>query len=287
MALTLFFGGCGKAKEEPMPSRLRIEVPPDRSREVVEKRNSGLVQYLSAKLKMPCELVIAESYEQFVEDLANGRAELGLFGGYTYVLANQRTKLVPLVMRDVDRHFTTMFFTSPGNRGRTLESFRGQRLAFGPQLSTSGHLMARDFLQQKGIAPEQFFEEVRYSKGHDDTARMVREGEVGLGAANAITIKRMITSGELQESEIIPLFETPPYADYVWAMRESTPASLRTAVRAAFLSLTKLDETEARVLADQDAGIFLPVMKEDFRKTEEAVRKLRANGSTPKGTPRP
>jgi len=270
-----------------MPSRLRIEVLPDLSRDALEKRYLSLVQYLSAKLNMPCELVIPQSYEQFVEDIANGRAELGLFGGYTFMVASERTKLVPLVMRDIDRHFTTVFLASARHRDQTLESFQGQRLAFGPRLSTSGHLMARDFLQQKGIVPEQFFKEVRYSNGHDDTARLVRDGEVDLGAANGVTIKRMFASGELKESEAVRVFESPPYADYVWAMRESTPAALRAAVRAAFLSLTQMDEADARVLADQDAEVFLPVTKEEFRKVEEAVRKLRGGDQSARGTPRP
>ena len=259
-----------------MPSRLRIMVLPDRSREVLEDRYRSVVEYLSGKLRIPCELVIPASYDQFVEEFAAGRAELGFFGGYTYVVTGQRMELAPLVVRDLDRHFTTVFLTTPKNRGRSLNDFRGQRLAFGPRLSTSGHLMARDFLERRGIVAEEFFQEVRYSKGHDDTAHLVRDGEVDLGAANAVTVKRMLARGELDPAAIVVLLETTPYPDYLWAMPASLPAGLRSAVRSAFLSLSQLDEGDARVLADQDAQVFLPVLSDDLRKIEELVRKLQA-----------
>jgi len=63
--MLLVLPGCGPSAEEAAkPATLKLLVMPDRPRGQIESTYAPLVQHLSRKLALPCELVIPASYEQ-------------------------------------------------------------------------------------------------------------------------------------------------------------------------------------------------------------------------------
>jgi len=103
-----------------------------------------------------------------------------------------------------------------------------------------------------------------------------RDGEVDLGAANSVLIEQMFERGDLRSDEVAIVWETPPYADYVWAVPAGTPPDFRRRLREAFLALSRSDPADAAVLHAQGTGAYLPAAPEDFRELEEVVRAWRA-----------
>src|SRR5215510_3546166 len=256
-------GFLSTAREVQITS-LRVAVLPDTAPEELQQRHASLIRYLSDTLDMPVELVIPPNYDEMLVDFANGKTDLAFFGGYTFVLAHQCCNALPLVMRDVDRNFTTVFLASASDRRNSLQDFKGARFTFGASLSTSGHLMPRYFLEQQGIIPEQFFGEVQYSGGHDKTAFLVQDQVVDLGAANSVIISQMAQRGQISPETLKIIWETPTYADYVWTVPVTLPASLVNQIRDAFLELSKIDPTQSAVLEDQGARGYLPATLSDF-----------------------
>ena len=131
-------------------------------------------------------------------------------------------------MRDADLAFSPSFIAQTGAPGDAIEAFRGRRFAFGPKLSTSGHLMPRHFLAQQNIVPETFFSAVRYSDNHDATAARARNGVVDLGVVNSLALTQMYRSELLRREAVRVVWETPTYPDYVWVAQpdlEPTRAS--------------------------------------------------------------
>ena len=258
---------------------LRVAVLPDTRPEELQQRHARLIRYLSDTLQMPVELVIPANYDQMLADFANGKIDLASFGGYTFVLAHQCCNALPLVMRDVDRNFTTVFLASASDSRNSLQDFKGARFTFGAPLSTSGHLMARYFLEQKGIIPEDFFGEVQYSGGHDKTAFLVQDQVVDLGAANSVIIGQMVQRGEIGPNTLKIIWETPTYTDYVWVVRATLPASLVNQIRDAFLELSKIDAAQSVILEDQGAGGYLPAALSDFEVIINVVERQQRTGT--------
>ncbi len=257
--------GCGaRSPGTLVPDRLRLAVVPDQSTEQLRIKYQPLLDHLEAHLNLPCQLVVPENYDALVDAFAGGEVDLARFGGITFARAVERSNAVPLVMRDVDLYFTSYFFAHPAHPGRDLADFAGVAFSFGARSSTSGHVMPRHFLDQQGLNPEQTFAEVRYSATHDETAFRVRDGVVALGAANALIVRRMLADGRLQPDDIRIVWETPPYADYVWAAQPSLNPDLRRRVRDAFLHLSGDHPTHAALLDAVGAGGYLPATVDDF-----------------------
>lgn len=243
---------------------LRIGVLPDQDPEALKKRFKPVLDYLSEKLQLTCELIVPESYPDLLELFHEQKVDLAYFGGYSYVKARQRDGAIPLVMRRIDTRFTSLFIVQASNPAQTLESLENKSIAFGSSLSTSGHLMPRHFLRQKNITPESFFSSVQYSGAHDKTAYWVRDGEVDVGVANATTIRSMLENGLIKPNEIRVLWETPPYADYVWAIRPQFAESFNKDIRDAFLQLSATNADHSKILKNLNAIGYLPADPGDF-----------------------
>ncbi len=274
---SLVLSACSSAKIESAEtlSILRIGIVPDESQELLLSRYTPLAEYLSAELGVPYELIIPTDYGELLTLFHKGEVDLVYFGGFTFVQAYMLDNAIPLVTRDVDNRFTSYFLVRGDSSAEDLSDFEGTRFSFGSQLSTSGHLMPRYFLDERGMVPEDFFETITYSGKHDLTAFLVRDGEVDLGVANAPVIRKMIRDGRLHENELRILWETPPYQDYVWALRPVFDEATRINVQDAFLKLSRANEPHGRILDSIDAGSFLPASVDDFVQLQEIIENLR------------
>lgn len=256
-----------------LPTTLRIGVLPDESPERLRQRYEPLLDHISEQLQISCELVIPSSYDELLSLFTDQSVDLAYFGGFTYVKARQKTGAVPLVMRRIDTRFTSYFLVTGDSTVESLQDLRGKRISFGSRLSTSGHLMPRFFLGQQNIDPESYFNEIFYSGAHDKTAYRVRDGQVDVGAANAATVRSMLEDGRLDKGDIRILWETPPYADYVWAMRPVFETSARERLRDAFLLLTPEIDRHAAILAGVNAQGFVPADPDFFSDLEQIAAK--------------
>ncbi len=263
-----------KDDDEGAFSSLRIGILPDEDRETLINRYTPLFEYLSRETGTPYKLSVPESYGELLELFHEKKIDLAWFGGFTFVKANIIDNAIPLVMRDVDTRFTSYFLVKGDHPAENISDLKGKRFSFGSSMSTSGHLMPRYFLKEMDIIPEVFFSEIRYSGKHDLTAYWVRDGMVDLGVANHAVVNRLYEDGRLSRKEVRILWETPPYPDYVWALRPLKNKTFEIKLRDAFLSLSKTNREHVEILKGVDAGSFLPARIKDFSKLKEIINEL-------------
>jgi phosphonate transport system substrate-binding protein len=249
---------------------IRVGVLPGEGAEALQQRYVPLLSYLERETGLTYSLVIPASYGDLLRQFEDGKIDLANFGGLTFVAARKRAPTRPLVMRDLDTHFTSYFVASAGGpfcacKNLDCSELAGSVLSFGSRLSTSGHLMPRHFLAtEKHLVPENVFSEVRYSGAHDQTLFDVRDGIADIGAVGGAVFRAMLRDGRLDAAELCMLWETPPYPDYVWAINDELDEALRIAISDAFLMLEKGDPTHAPILAAMRTDGFLPAGNAEF-----------------------
>lgn len=277
--LALLLVSCtSRDGEEPLRV-LRIGILPDESEEELYRRYTPLLDYLEQETGLSIKLNVPDSYKALLELFAAKTVDLAYFGGFTFVKANMEHAAVPLVMRDVDTRFTSVFIVNGKSRVRELQDTGIERFSFGSRLSTSGHLMPRHFMaSEKGIIPEEHYSSVRYSGRHDLTAFWVRDGEVDLGVANARIVRNMLDDGRLNKDAIRIIWETPTYPDYVWAIQATISQGDREKIRQAFLRLSVDNTSHAPILENLDTGGFFPASEQDFLDLKTIVVTMEAGG---------
>lgn len=250
--------------EKDLPDILSIGILPDESKTELLKNYTPLFNYLSEVLGVSYEVVFPSDYADLLHKFERGDVDLAYFGGLTFTQANQRYGALPLVMRDIDVYFTSYFITRQALAKNELIDFKNSTFSFGSKLSTSGHLMPRFYLQEKGIKSEEYFKSIQYSGSHDETAFAVQNKSADLGVLNSKILDKMIMDGRLKNEEIHIVWETPPYPDYVWAVQGDLSRPARDKIINAFLALSPANKVHAEILSGVDAGGFLPASVADF-----------------------
>ena len=255
-------------------SVFRVTAIPDESPTELVRKFEPLRKYLSAKLAMPVEFVATTDYAATVEALIGRKVDLAWLGGFTFVQANRRSKgmITPLVQRDEDQRFRSVFVTATGSGIRSLQDLKGKTFSFGAPSSTSGHLMPRSALLQAGIDPDRDLRRVAFSGAHDATALAVAGGRVDAGALNASVWEKLVADGKVEAGTLRVFYTTPPYFDYNWSVRSDMDPAVMRKLRDAFLALTPDTPEGKEILGLQRASKFVATKVDNYAAIEAAAR---------------
>lgn len=251
----------------------KITAIPDESPTELARKAAPLVKYLEQKLGMKVEYTPVSDYAAAVEALANKQVDMAWFGGFTFVQANVRSggKAVPLVQREEDEKFKSVFITSEPSIN-SLADLKGKTLSFGSASSTSGHLMPRSFMLDAKIDPDKDLKRVAFSGAHDATIAAVSAGKVDAGALNISVWDKFVADKKVDTSKVRVFYTTPAYFDYNWTVHADMPAALKDKVSRAFLDLSPATAEGKELLALQRATRFIPTKAENYKGIEAAGR---------------
>lgn len=251
----------------------RVTAIPDESPTELSRKAAPLMKYLEAKLGMKVEFTPVNDYAASVEALINKKVDLVWFGGFTFVQANARSggKVIPLVQREEDEHFKSVFITADPAI-KTLADLKGKDVSFGSQSSTSGHLMPRSYLLAAGVDPDKDFRRVAFSGAHDATIAAVASGKVQAGALNISVWDKFVADKKVDTTKVRVFYTTPEYFDYNWTIHADMPAALHEKLKAALLDLNRNTPEGKEILELQRATRFVPTKPENYKGIETAAR---------------
>ncbi|MBC7992627.1 MAG: putative selenate ABC transporter substrate-binding protein [Rhizobacter sp.] len=267
-ALTLFTSVTSFAAQAQTvsPGVLRVTAIPDESPTELARKFAPLGAYLESKLGMKVEWTPVTDYAAAVETLVNRKVDLAWFGGFTFVQANVRSngKVIPLVQREEDERFRSVFITDARSGITKLEDLKGKTLSFGSASSTSGHLMPRSFLLAAKINPDVDLKRVSFSGAHDATIAAVASGKVDAGALNISVWEKFVADKKVDTAQTHVFFTTSPYYDYNWTVHADMPADLRNKIAQAFLALDPNTAQGKEILGLQRAARFVPTKADNY-----------------------
>ena len=256
----------GARAQTAAPGVLRVTAIPDESPTELARKFEPLGRSLEARLGLKVEWTPVTDYAAAVEALVNRKVDLAWFGGFTFVQASVRSggKVVPLVQREEDERFRSVFIAGAQGGIRRLEDLKGRTLSFGSASSTSGHLMPRSFLLAAGLNPDADLRRVSFSGAHDATIAAVAGGKVDAGALNISVWEKFVADKKVDTDQVKVFFTTPPYYDYNWTVHADLPADLRAKLQQAFLALDAATPQGREILGLQRATRFVPTKAENY-----------------------
>lgn len=264
--------GCRESGPPAAPV-LRVSMIPSTDPSKVLRESQPLVDFLGKASKAQVTLTIPTNYAAVVEALVNDQVDLAYLGGFTYVQASARASVVPLVQRDRDQQFHSVFITQPGSPIQGLADLKGHSFAFGDVNSTSGHLMPEAFMRDAKVDPE-VIAKALYTGGHDATLLAVANGKVEAGALDEAVFQKM-TQGEqpkVDPKTVRVFLQSPPFFDYVWVARKGLDPRLQQAFVAAMLGLDEKSPEGKQVLSLLSAKRYLPASDASYDRLRQVAR---------------
>lgn len=268
MAAVMLLTGCRAGQSE--QRTLRLSLIPTTDPGKIVRESQPLVAYLEKEMGAKIDLTVPTNYAAVVEAIVNDQVDMAYLGGFTYVQASKRAGVLPLVQRERDQNFHTLFITHPGTGINSLADLKGHTFAFGDVNSTSGHLMPEYFMRKANVEPEVIAKAI-YTGGHDATALAVANKKVDAGALDETVYQRMVAEGKLNPEQAKVFYTTPPYYDYIWVSRRGLDPSISESFTAAFLKLDANDPTQRKILDLLGATNYVRAEDSNYDKLRQAA----------------
>ena len=271
VVLLLFTAGCTRSGSGGNEYTLRLAMIPTTDPGKIVRESQPLVKYLEKETSSRIELVVPTNYAAVVEAIANDRVDIAYLGGFTFVQASRRAGVLPLVQRERDQNFHSVFITQPKSGIDSLADLKGHSFAFGDVNSTSGHLMPAYYMRAANV-DQNLIAKALYTGGHDATALAVANGKVDAGAMDELVFGTMMKSGKITKEQIRVFYTTPAFFDYVWAARKGLDPKLSGSFADALLKLDA-SNPEHKVLLDLlNATKYLRANDSSYDKLRRAAR---------------
>lgn len=241
------------APREILPPLVFI-IPPVENIDVMYERFLPVKDHLERATGRAVSLRIARTYQEAIESVGSGRAQLAYLDPAAYCEARGRAAIEPLVRSVVEgaptaRSVIVARDDSPITR---IIDGRGKRLALGAARSSSSSLIPAVMFQEVGVDLRDF-RAVDYLEQEDRIALSVLARRHDLGGMSEDVARKYLADGLriIRTSEPVP--------QYVVCAAPRLPTELRAAIRTALLSF--------RAQRSQDAagiGGFAPAEDRDF-----------------------
>ena len=142
----------------------------------------GLVDYINKKTNFKINLILCKDYNEAIEALIQGKAQIGWLGPYAYLEASRSGAIeqfaIGLPKGKKTTNYQSVVIVRKDSTITSLERIKNTRLIIGDHHSTSGYAVPKQELSEVGINidNENEFKEVIKSNTHDEAIRNIIEG---------------------------------------------------------------------------------------------------------------
>jgi phosphonate transport system substrate-binding protein len=261
--------GCRSGSSE-SAAPLRISMIPTTDPAKLLRDAEPLKARLGSATGKTIDFTIPTNYAAVVEALIADKLDIAYLGGFTYVQAHKRAGVEPLVQRDRDQKFHSVFVTAADSPIAQLSDLKGKSFAFGDVNSTSGHLMPEYFMRQTGVDAEVIAKAI-YTGGHDATLLAIANKKVDAGALDESVFQKMTKDGKVDPTTVRIFWVTPPFFDYVWVARKGLAGDVKERVASMFLGLDAGKPEDKPLLDLLAAAHYVRARDEDYEKLRQAA----------------
>jgi phosphonate transport system substrate-binding protein len=200
--------------------------------------------YLEKKLGIPVEFQKSTDYTTVIEALLSGKVHMAYLSPFSYILATQKQKLVPLVAPGIGGKpysYRSLIFTSPHSGLHSMDDVKAKSheltLCFADPASTSGHLVPRAYLTSIGLDPKTAWKQTMFAGTHYASVLSVKSGKVDVGCSFQLGYDKMIREGIIHEGDLTILWTSDPIVESPICIRPDINPAFDEKVRQAYIDM--------------------------------------------------
>lgn len=238
------------AVASPLPETVVIALKPDKNPDKMLAERDALAKALSPFLGRPVRVIIPLSATVIIEGLANGSIDLGWLSATDMVHARDADAASLLLVGEIDgqRHYSSLWLCLKDAPYTSIEDLRGRPVAFASRTSTSGHLIPRLDLKQRGLIqknPEEFFGEGNawFGTGYMSGVERVLAGEAQAAAVSDYVFEKNKHMSPDQKARLRILSRQGPVPTHVLAVSSRLDPAARATLRDALLAFSAANPT--------------------------------------------
>jgi len=258
-------------------TRLRFGLVPFLSAETMRASHKRMADHLAKSLSVPVELIVGDSYGDAIDRLERGEFDLVELSPLAYAEASSRVKLRCLLQTIADGSATASgyIFVRDDSPRRTIEDLKGASFGFVDPMSTSGSLMARKLLKDKGFDLERDLGKSEYLGNHEAVLLAVLEGRVDAGATYQGSFGALRRSKGVDPLTFRVIAKTPRTPRDIFCVRADLPTEISEAIYASLMPLSGRSRAGREILGPLNWNGFQPAIDRSYDLVRSVAAELK------------
>jgi phosphonate transport system substrate-binding protein len=236
---------------------------------------------IEAALGVPVKVFTPADYDGVIQGLLGGTLDLAWMGASSYAktyLTDPNAVEVALTKQNMDGStgYYSFGFARADSGIKSIEDAKGKVFAFGDPNSTSGYLVPGAELTAKYGPLDQYFSEVKFSGGHEQTIVGVANGDFAAGVSwadglgnwedgyNSGAFRKAADSGVVDMNNLVQIWKSKLIPEGPMVLRKALPQDVKDKVTKLTADLWETDAACAYGVASGEAKDFVPVTHADF-----------------------
>jgi phosphonate transport system substrate-binding protein len=254
------------------------------------RSNECLREKTEELLGVPTKLYAPADYNGVIEGLLGGNLDLAWLGasGYAKVYLTEPDAVEPVLVKintDGSFGYHSFAFARKESGITSLEDAEGKEFKFGDPNSTSGYLIPSIELSEELGELEEYFGEVGFTGGHEQSIVAVYNGDVdvsvtwadGLGnwedGFNSGAFRKAVDAGLVDMTELTQVWKSNVIPEGPIVLRKDLPTDVKLKMTGLMASLESMDpECAYGVMAGEVKGIA-PIDHSAYKSVIEARKR--------------
>lgn len=258
--------------------------------------NECLRAYTEEALGVPTKVFTPADYNGVIQGLLGGTIDMAWLGasGYAKTYLSDPEAVEPVLVKvnlDGGYGYYSIGFARKDSGVASLEDMKGKTFGFGDPNSTSGYLIPSIEIPTKTNATMDsgdYFGEVKFTGGHEQTIVAVNNGDVdggvtwadGLGnwedGFNSGALRKAVDAGVVDMNDLVEIWRSKPIPEGPVVLRKALPTDVKAKMTTLMDNLSETDRDCFYGVAKGEAKSFDPITHDAYLSIIEA-RKAKSN----------
>lgn len=284
--------GCGSSNntKSDTPEKLVVAfIPMDGGQGSADTVYANLGKALSDKLDMEVETYEVSSYEAEIEALRTGKADIALFGTFSYTIAEERAEIQPLVSLGdksgkAEEDPMSVIIVPKDSEIQTIEDLKGHSFAYVDPASTTGFVLPKYHLLKNlnnmtlSNLTDQFFSETTFAGGQDTVLMGVVNHQYDAGALAYAVAGMLVQKGVAKADDYRVIAAIDGVGSGTMVIRKQIPTEMQEKVKEVLLSYE--DEALFQALSGVASARFVDVDNSKLEEVKTIAKELELSADT-------
>jgi phosphonate transport system substrate-binding protein len=251
-----------------------------------------LQNYAEEALGVPVKLFAPADYNGVIQGLLGGSIDMAWLGasGYAKTYLEDPNAVEPVLVKinlDGSYGYHSIGFARKDSGIASLEDMKGQVFGFGDPNSTSGYLIPSiEIPELTGATMDNgdYFGEVKFTGGHEQTIVAVNNGDVNGGVTwadgqgnwedgyNSGALRKAVDAGLVDMNDLVEIWRSKPIPEGPIVLRTALPADVKATMTALIDGMYDVDkDCTYNISAGESLG-FDPITHDAYLSIIEARR---------------
>jgi phosphonate transport system permease protein len=206
----------------------------------------GLLNYLTDQTAWTFTPLRCKSYEEALNKLDSGEAEMGWLGPFASSEGARTGKFeafaVGLPKGQLTPNYHSVFITRPDAAIKNLAEVKNKKIIIGDIHSTSGYIVPKRELNDIGInldnSPE--FSEIIITQNHDEAIKILLEGRGDVAAVSSVNLNGNINKKTIQSKDFRIIHTSKPIPGAPLVFSSTLPEQTKETIKSLVFSAHKI-----------------------------------------------